>query len=245
VAIVSDLAARMYWSGVSPLGKRLATEWVDGRPVWRQIVGVVQATHHFGLEAPQKAELYVPHQQAPSRFMQLVVRTEGDPATLIGPIREQIATLDRNQAASAFQTMDALIADVSARRRFQTALVTAFATIALLLAAIGVYGVMGHLVAQRSREIGVRLALGALSGDVVRMMLRSGLRLVLPGIAIGIAGAIALSGVLASFLFGVSSLDPATYVGVTAALFAVAMLATYLPSRSAARLDPLIVLRDE
>jgi len=104
---------------------------------------------------------------------------------------------------------------------------------------------MGHLVAQRSREIGVRLALGALSGDVVRMVLRSGLRLVLPGIAIGIVGAIALSGVLASFLFGVSSLDPATYVAVTAALFAVAMLATYLPSRSAARLDPLIVLRDE
>lgn len=245
VAIVSDLAARMYWPGVSPLGKRLSTEWVDGHPVWRQIVGVVQATHHFGLEAPQKAELYVPHQQAPSPFMQLVVRTQGDPATLIGPIREQIATLDRNQAAFAFQTMDALIADVSARRRFQTALVTAFATIALLLAAIGVYGVMGHLVVQRSREIGVRLALGALSGDVVRMVLKSGLRLVLPGIAIGIVGAIALSGVLASFLFGVSSLDPATYVGVTAVLFAVAMLATYLPSRSAARLDPLIVLRDE
>jgi putative ABC transport system permease protein len=177
--------------------------------------------------------------------MMLVVRTHGDPAALIAPIRQQIAALDPDQAAFAFQTMDSLFADASARRRFQTALVTAFALLALLLAAIGVYGVMGHMVAQRSREIGVRLALGARSEDVIRMMLRSGLRLTLPGVAAGLAGAIALSGILASFLFGVSSLDPATYVGVAALLCAVALLANYLPSRSAARLDPLRVLRDE
>jgi putative ABC transport system permease protein len=245
VAIVSDLAARMYWPGVSPLGKRLATEWMNGQPLWRHIVGVVQATRHFGLEAPQKAEIYLPHQQSPSPFMQLVVRTQGDPAALIAPIREQIAALDPDQAASAFQTMESLIADASARRRFQTALVTAFSLLALILAAIGVYGVMGHMVMQRSREIGVRLALGARSEDVVAMMLRSGLRLTVPGIAAGLAGAVALSGILASFLFGVSSLDPVTYVGVAALLFSVAMLATYVPSRSAARLDPLLVLRHE
>jgi putative ABC transport system permease protein len=245
VAIVSDLAARMYWPGTNPIGKRLATEWVDGKPVWRQIVGVVQATRHFGLEAPQKAEVYLPHQQAPSPFMQLVVRTEGDPATLIAPIRREIAALDSDQAAFAFQTMESLIADASARRRFETALVTLFALLALLLAAIGVYGVMGHVVMQRSREIGVRLALGALSEDVVRMVLRSGLRLALPGVAAGLAGALAISGVLASFLFGVSALDPLTYLGVAALLLSVAMLATYLPSRAAARLDPLTVLREE
>jgi predicted permease len=245
VAIVSDLAARMYWPGESPLGKRLATEWVNGRPVWRHIVGVVQATRHFGVEAPQKAEVYLPHQQAPSPFMQLVVRTQGDPAALIAPIRQQIAALDPDQAAFAFQTMESLLADASARRRFQTALVSAFALLALLLAAIGVYGVMGHMVMQRSREIGVRLALGAVSADVVGMVLRSGLRLTLPGVAAGLAGAVALSGILASFLFGVSSLDPATYVGVAALLVVIAMLATYLPSRSAARLDPLVVLREE
>jgi putative ABC transport system permease protein len=245
VAIVSDLAARMYWPGVSPLGRRLATEWENGHPVWRQIVGVVQATRHFGREAPQKAEVYLPHQQAPSLFMQLVVRTQGDPASLIAPIRQQIAALDRDQAAFAFQMMEGLIADASARRRFQTALLTAFALLALLLAAIGVYGVVGHMVVQRSREIGVRLALGARSEDVVRMMLRNGLRLTVPGVTFGVAGAIALSGILASFLFGVSSLDPATYVGVAALLVLVAMLATYLPSRAAARLDPLTVLREE
>jgi predicted permease len=245
VAIVSDLAARMYWPGVSPLGRRLATEWVNGRPVWRQIVGVVQATRHFGLEAPQKAEVYLPYQQAPSPFMQLVVRTHGDPAALMAPIREQIAALDPDQAAFAFRTMEMLIGDASARRRFQTALVTGFAVLALLLAAIGVYGVMRHMVIQRSREIGVRLALGARAEDVARMVLRSGLRLALPGVIAGLVGALALSGILASFLFNVSSLDPATYVGVAALLVLVTMLATYLPSRSAARLDPLIMLRDE
>jgi putative ABC transport system permease protein len=227
------------------LNKRLATEWVDGRPAWRQIVGVVQATHHFGLEAPQKAEVYVPHQQAPSPFMQLVVRTQADPAAVIDPIRHEVAALDPDQPAFAFQTMDSLLAEASARRRFQTALVTAFAVLALLLAAIGVYGVMGHMVMQRSREIGVRLALGALSGDVVGMVLRSGLRLTVAGIAAGLAGALAVSGILRTFLFGVSSLDPLTYVGVAGVLVLVALLATYLPSRAAARLDPLIVLREE
>lgn len=246
VAVVSDLAARMYWPGVSPIGKRLATEWTaDRRPVWRQIVGVVQATRHFGLEAPQKAEVYLPHQQAASPFMQLVVRTEGDPAEQIAPIRHEIAALDPDQAAFAFQTMENLIADASARRRFQTALVTAFAALALLLAAIGVYGVMGHMVVQRSREIGVRVALGALSRDVVATVLGSGLRLVVPGLAIGLAGAVALSGVLASFLFDVSALDPVTYVMVAAILTLVALLAVYLPSRAAAKLDPIIVLREE
>jgi putative ABC transport system permease protein len=245
VAIISDLAARMYWPGERPVGKRLATEWVDGRPIWRQIVGVVQATRHFGLEAPQKAEVYRPHRQAPSPFMQLVVRTNGDPAGFITPIRDQVAALDREQPAFAFQTMESLIAEATARRRFQTALATAFAVLALLLAAIGIYGVIGHMVMQRSREIGVRLALGALSEDVVRMMLRSGLWLTLPGVAVGLAGAVAPSGILRSFLFDMSSLDPATYVGVAALLLLVAILATYVPSRWAARLDPLVVLRDE
>jgi putative ABC transport system permease protein len=245
VAIVSDLAARMYWPGENPVGKRLATDWVDGRPIWRQIVGVVQATRHFGLEAPQKAEVYVPHRQAPSPFMQLVVRTNGDPDAFMTPIREQLAALDRDQPAFAFQTMESLVAEATALRRFQTALAAAFAGLALLLAAIGIYGVIGHMVVQRSREIGVRLALGALSEDVVRMMLRSGLWLTLPGVAVGLAGAVALSGILRSFLFDVSSLDPATYAGVAALLLLVAILATYLPSRWAARLDPLVVLRDE
>jgi putative ABC transport system permease protein len=245
VAIVSDLAARQYWPGTSPIGKRVATDWNDKGPVWRQVVGVVQATRHFGLEQPQKAEVYLPYQQSPSSFMMLVVRTQGDPAALIPSIRQQIAALDPDQAAFAFQTMDSLLADAGARRRFQTALVTAFALLALLLAAIGVYGVMSHMVTERSREIGVRVALGARSDDIVRMVLRNGIRLALPGVVAGLAGAVALSGFLASFTFGVSSLDPLVYVGVAALLSSVALLAAWLPGRSAARLDPLLVLREE
>jgi ABC-type antimicrobial peptide transport system permease subunit len=174
-------------------------------------------------------------------------RSPSRPPRVFGdlPDRTEIAALDPDQAAFAFQTMESLIGNASARRRFQTALVAAFALLALLLAAIGVYGVMGHMVMQRSREIGVQLALGARPEDVVGMVLRSGLRVTLPGVAAGLAGAVALSGVLASFLYGVSSRDPATYGGVAALLVFVAMLATYLPSRSAARLDPLVVLRDE
>jgi putative ABC transport system permease protein len=177
--------------------------------------------------------------------MQLVVRTSTNPTALIGPIQKEIASLDPEQPAFAFATMDSLVGDARARRRFQTALVAVFASLALLLAAIGVYGVMGHMVAQRSREIAVRVALGALSVDIVGMVLRNGFVVVLPGIALGVAGALAVSGMLASFLFDVSRVDPITYAAVAVALLGVAMLATYLPSRAAARVDPLVVLRDE
>jgi putative ABC transport system permease protein len=245
VAIVSDLAVRAYWPSVDPLGRRVAVEWVDRQPVWRQVVGVVQSTRHFGLEAPQKPEIYIPQSQAPSPFMQLVVRTAQDPKTLESAIRAQVAGIDPQQSISGFQTLEDLLTRSGARRRFQTVLVATFATLALLLAAIGVYAVMAYMVAQRRREIGVRLALGARPADVVRLVLRNGLRLTTAGVAVGLAGALAVSRGLAHFLFGVSPLDPVTYLTVTAALVCVAGLAAYLPSRGAATVDPVLVLRDE
>jgi putative ABC transport system permease protein len=245
VAVVSDVAVRTYWSGQSPIGRRLAVEWADGRPVWRQIVGVVQGTRHFGPEAPQKAEIYVPVAQAPVPYMTLVVRTHGDPTGLISAVRGQIAAIDPEQAVFGFQTMEELVARSTARRQFQTALVTTFALLALLLAGIGVYGVMGYMVAQRRREIGVRLALGAKPRDVIAMVLGNGLWLTLAGVVAGMAGALALSQVLAGFVYGVSPLDPATYAAAVAVLVAVAALSAYWPSRKAASVDPLMVLRDE
>jgi putative ABC transport system permease protein len=205
----------------------------------------VESTRHFGLEAPQKAEVYLPHAQAPSPFMMLVVRTRGDPGGMVPAVRARIAALDPEQAAFGFQTMEELLQISGSRRRFQTALVSAFAALALLLAAVGVYGVMAHRVAQRNHEIGVRLALGARPADVVALVLGSGLRLALVGTALGLAGAVALSRTLASLLFGVSPLDPATYAAVAGVLMLVAGVSAYVPSRGAGRVDPLVTLRDE
>jgi putative ABC transport system permease protein len=245
VAVVSALAARTYWPGVNPVGRRLAVAWTDRGPVWREIVGVVEATRHFGLEAPQKAEIYLPQAQAPSPIMMLVVRTEGDPAAVVPAIRAAIARLDPEQSVFGFRTMEELLEKAGARRRFQTALVSAFAAFALLLAAIGVYGVMAHRVAQRSREIGVRLALGARPRDVVALVLRSGTALTVVGTGVGLAGAAALCRGLSRLLFGVSPLDPATFAGAAGFLVLVAGVSAYVPSRRAARVDPLVTLRDE
>jgi putative ABC transport system permease protein len=253
VAIVSDLTARTYWPGESPLGKRVGlfrgrsplTGSAEGGWVWRQIVGVVQSTRHFGIEAPAKPEVYVPHTQAPSSFMVLVVRGHGDVSGLISAIRREIAAVDPHQALFGFQTMEELLANAGARRRFQTTLLAAFAGLALLLAAIGVYGVMAYTVAQRTREIGLRLALGAQPRNVIAMTMRKSLLMTLTGLAAGIAGAVGLSRLLTSLLFGVSPLDGPTYAVVGAGLLLVAGLAAYLPSRGAARIDPLVALREE
>ena len=244
VAVVSDVAVRMYWSGQNPIGRRLAT-WEDGGPVWRQIVGVVQGTRHFGPEAPQKAEVYVPVAQAPVPYMTLVVRTQGDPTALISAVRGELAAIDPEQSAFWFQTMDDLVAKSTARRQFQTALVTMFAVLALLLAGIGVYGVMGYMVAQRRREIGVRLALGAKPRDVVTMIAgqrpvadarRGGGRHGRRARALARAGRVRLRRIAA----GSGDLR-----GGRGLLAAVAALSAYWPSRKAARMDPLVVLRDE
>jgi putative ABC transport system permease protein len=253
VAIVSDLAARTYWPGESPIGKRVGiyrgrgpmVRSAAGEWVWREIVGVVRSTRHFGIEAPAKPEVYVPHTQAPSPFMVLVVRTQGDPAGLIPAIRGEVAALDPQQAMFAFQTMEDLLATAGSRRRFQTSLLAAFAALALLLAAIGVYGVMAYTVAQRTREIGLRLALGAQPRDVVAMMLRKGLLMTMTGMAFGLAGAVGLSRLLTNLLFGVSALDAPTFAAVGALLMLVAAVAAYIPSRGAARIDPLAALRED
>ena len=245
VAIVSDIAARRYWPGRSAIGRRVAVDWIDGHPIWRQVVGVVQSTRHFGLEAPQKPEVYVPHVQSPSPFMQLVVRARYDPTGLESAIRAQIAAIDPLEGVTAFQTLDDLLSRSGARRRFQTALVGIFALLAVVLAAIGVYAVMSYMVVQRRREIGVRLALGAAPTEVVRMVLGNGLRLTACGVGFGLVAALALSSTLGHFLYAVSALDPLTYVTVTALLIVVATLAAYIPSRGAASVDPMLVLREE
>jgi predicted permease len=244
VAIVSELAARTYWPD-GAIGRRLAIEQTADGPAWREVIGVVQSTRHFGIEAPQKAEFYVPQAQAGSAFMQLVIRTDGDPLAVIPDVRKAVASLDPEQSVGGFDTMEQLLIGSGAQRRFQMALVAAFAAMALLLAAIGVYAAMSHMVGHRKREIGVRLALGARPSEVVTLILRNGLMVTVVGAAAGLAGAAMISQFLAGLLYGVSPLDLATYAGVTAILVVVAGLAAYVPSRAAGRVDPLVILSDE
>jgi putative ABC transport system permease protein len=245
VAVVSDLTVKMYWPHESPIGKRVSLYTRNGKPLWRQIVGVVHATRHFGLEAPQKAEIYFPHTQAPSPFMLLVVRAQGDPHNLAPAIRREIGAIDPEQSSFGFQTMDDLVSNAEGRRRFQVFLLAMFAGLALLLAAIGIYGVISYTVTQRTREIGVRLALGAAPRDVVSMVVKKGLVLSMCGMAVGFAGSVALTRVIGSLLFEVSPLDVPTFAGVAVLLIAVSVLSAYLPGRGAAHVDPLVALREE
>jgi putative ABC transport system permease protein len=244
VAVVSDLAAREFWPNESPIGKRVSVDSVQGRPRWREVVGVVRSTRHFGLETPQRPEIYVPHSQAPSPFMILVVRARGSATDVLEACRREIAAMDSQQAIMDGGGLDELVSNAQARRRFQSILLTSLAGVAVLLAALGIYGVTAYTVTRRAREIGTRIALGARRRDVIMMIARTGSRTIVVGALIGVAGAVALSRILANLLFGISALDPTTFAVVVLVLGLVAGLSLYLPSRRAACVDPVIVLRE-
>jgi putative ABC transport system permease protein len=245
VAIVSDLAMEAYWPNEDPVGKRLSVRTVNGQPVWREIVGVVHSSRHFGLEARQLAEVYIPYAQSPSAFAVLTVRYRGDAEQIIRAGRREIGSLDPEQAGFPMFSMDDVLSASQAGRRFQTLLLAIFAALGVFLASTGIYGVTAYNVSRRTREIGVRLALGAPPSSVVRMVLTSELRILAIGIVAGLFGAVALSKALASFLFGVTPLDGITFTLVITVAMLVAIAATYLPGRSAAAIDPAISLREE
>jgi putative ABC transport system permease protein len=245
VAVVSDLAARMYWPNEDPIGKRVSVEWIEGRPVWREIVGIVRSTRHFGLEARQKAEIYVPHTQSPQPFMGLVVRSRSELSDVASAIPRELAGLDPELAGMGFRSMDDFISTARSRRRFQVLLLGSFAGLAAVLAAIGIYGVMVNTVVRRKREIGLRLALGAEPRDVVRTVVRRGVLLAGAGIATGFIAAIALMRFIRTLLFGVSPFDALTFAAVAALLAVIAFVSAWAPARAAARVDPVVALREE
>jgi putative ABC transport system permease protein len=248
VAVVSDLAARIYWPGESPLGKRLNISWDDkGQPVWHEIVGIVHSTRHFGLEAPQKPEIYVPYIQSGDDvgFMMLVVRTRADIDDVIRACRKEIASIDPEQAGFAAGRVQDLVTGSQSGRRLQTFLLAAFAGIAVFLAAIGIYGVIAYAVAQRAREVGIRLALGARHADVVLLIVKQGAATILAGIIAGVLGASGLARLVSNLLFGVSPSDVPTFSAVLALVFLVAIVSAYLPARRASRVDPAIALSNE
>jgi putative ABC transport system permease protein len=245
VVVVNEEAARRYWPGVNPIGQQLhlGVRLAEARSGMKTIVGVVGDVKGRSLDVPAAPEIYLPYAQHPVDSLTVVVRTAGDPMALVPTARADLAALDRDLPLAAVRTMDEVIGRSIAERRFTMLLLASFAAVAVLLAAIGVYGVLAYLVSQRTQEIGVRLAIGATPGDVVRLFVREGAGLILLGVACGLAGAFAVSRALSTLLFGVTTTDPITFAAVAGTLAVVALLASYFPARRAARVDPSSALR--
>jgi predicted permease len=245
VAVISDATAQRYWPGEDPLGKRISLNRRDGKPVWREIVGIVKGVTHFGLETERYAEIYVPHLQVPSFASALVVRTRGNPMDMAKIIHKEVASQDPTLAFFYVQPMVELVSVAQSRRRFQTTLLGTFAGVAFLLAVVGIYGVVAYWVNQMTREIAIRVAIGARQVDVLWLILRYGLVLIVEGLFLGLAGTAALGRFISSLLFRTSAADLQTYVVVCLLLAGVALLACYFPARRATRVDPIVALRYE
>jgi len=246
VGIANDAMVRQYFQNEDPLGKRV--RWArDPEIHWMTIIGVVGDVKHFGLDLPEQPGFYSPYTQADpwKRWMTLVVRTQSDPATMTRAVEEQIWKVDPQLPVTNVETMKEVAADSFAARRFNMFLLSIFAALALVLAAVGIYGVMSYAVTQRTQEIGIRMALGARAIDVLKLIIRNGLTLIMIGVGIGLAGAVALTRLLSTLLFGVTPTDTLTFVVVSATLIVVALLACYLPARRATKVDPLVALRYE
>jgi predicted permease len=249
VAIVNERMARQFWNGESPVGKRINFGGTDDSDPWRTIVGVVADVREMGMDAPVKAELYVPYRQiATHPFFKprdLVVRTSGDPLSLVPALRGVVHAVDPDEPLSNIATMDEQLGEETGTRGLAMTLLTSFAALALLLAAVGLYGVLAYFVTQHVPEIGVRLALGAQPSDILALVLRKGMALALGGVAIGLVASFALTRLMSGLLFGVGATDPLTFVGVSLLLIVVALVACYVPARRATRVDPLVALRYE
>jgi putative ABC transport system permease protein len=248
VIIVSKGFADKYFPNENPIGKRIkpGISVYDGeKTAMREIIGVVAEVRNRNLSAPIRPAYYVPHAQVPFSQMAMVVKTAGDPDSMIGGLRNEVASMDRDLPMFNVQTMDDYVASAVSSPRFNSTLLGIFAAVALVLTIVGLYGVMSYSVAQRTNEIGIRMALGAQTRDVLSLIVSQGLKLVVIGLVIGLIGAFALMRVIASLLFGVTTKDPLTFSAAAIVLAVVALLACYIPARRASRVDPLKALHYE
>src|ERR1700730_6865399 len=239
VVVISELLAQQVFPNEEPLGKRLVM-MMGNQPF--EIIGVVGDIRHLGLESQPAAAMYMPTYEP---GMNVVIRTQTDPASLVATVRKQVLAIDSDQPVAAVKTMEQWLETAVAAPRYRTALLGLFALVALILASTGIYGVMSYSVTQRTHEIGVRMALGARQLDVLKLVVRQGMVLVVIGVGIGLAGAVALTRVMSSLLFGVVAKDPTTFIAVTTLLTIVLFVACYIPARRATKVDPLVALRYE
>jgi putative ABC transport system permease protein len=237
VVLINETLARGIFPSEDPIGKRVL---VNNR--WVTVVGVVRDMHRQGLEKEPIGEFFRPSLQS---FGELVLRTDSDPLALVGAIRDVVRSVDKNRLITSATTLEQRLGDLSLQRRFQTWLLTLIAALALTLAAIGIYGIVHYSVTQRTHEIGIRIALGARSPDVLKLVVGQGIKLALIGVAAGLLGAFWLTGVMAHLLFGVRATDPATFVMAPMLLAGIALLASWIPARRAAKVDPMVALRRE
>jgi putative ABC transport system permease protein len=246
VVIIDEALARKYWPGEDPVGKRISYNRTEkDERIWREVVGVVGAIKHKALDADYRGTVYSPHSQWPMSNMFLVIRTANEPQSISSMVRSAVQSVDKDQPIYRVRTMENVLAESVAQKRFSMLLLGIFAAVAMLLAAIGLYGVMSYGVSQRTHEIGIRMALGARGLDVLKMVVKQGMLLALIGTGLGLMGAFALTRVMSSMLFGVSATDPVTFIVVPFILAAVALLACFIPARRATRVDPMVALRYE
>jgi putative ABC transport system permease protein len=250
VAIVDDEMARRFWPQEDPIGKRVTFGPSPGAADttardWITIVGVVGHAMHEGLDADPRVQVYLPYPQTGAQGLAVAVRTAGRPEGYVNQLRAAVRSVDPDQPIAMVRTMDELLAQSVGQRRLSMLLLSLFSGIALVLASVGIYGLMSYSVAQRARELGVRIALGARRADVLRLVLRQGMSLALTGIVLGVGAAAALSQLIASQLYDVRPIDPATFGAVAALLAVTALAANLVPALRAMQVDPATILREE
>jgi putative ABC transport system permease protein len=248
VMIITETFARRFFPNEDPIGKRVkpGIYTFEGEgTTWKEIVGVVGDVRNSNLSTVPRQAYYVPHTQVPFGQMVAVMKTNSEPRSFIPAVTKQVAAMDQDIPLFAVKSMEEYLSSSVAGPRFSTTLLTIFAGVALVLTIVGLYGVMSYSVAQRTNEIGIRLALGAQSRDVLLMVVKQGSTLILLGLVIGLAGAYALTRLIASLLFGVTAKDPFTFAAVAVLLAVVALIACYVPAWRATKVDPLEALRVE
>jgi putative ABC transport system permease protein len=243
VVVVNQTMARRYFPNEDPVGRKLTV--IFDQPEEREIVGVIGDVLHSGLDTTARPEMFVPYSQSPTSQMTFVVKTTPDAASMLPAVKSAIREVNRNQTFSRTATMDQLVSDSLQQRRFNLFLLVSFGVLALLLAGIGVYGSINYSTRQRTHEIGLRMALGAQAGDVLRLVVGHGLSLSLIGIAIGLVASFALTRLMKGLLFGISATDPVTFIAISLLLAVIGLLASWIPARRATRVDPLVALRYE